>query len=241
MARLWLQVLLCAASLATANAFCLRAGLVSGHAAQRVGAPVSRSRGVPASARARTAPQRARVRMAGSDVDKVGVSDKEAEERSEALADVMGEEPEEGGGAADAGVDEDDEAADDAGVGSFRQRRAAKKKAAARGGQVSSELRFKLLEEQASPFRRFRQFFYLAAAGSASIGTFIAGTRVIAGMQGISGVQPLEETIPNTAINAGVVVASAALWYFDEKRGQEALSELKGKSSSRCARHCKAI
>ena len=33
--------------------------------------------------------------------------------------------------------------------------------------------------------------------------------------------------------NAGVVVASAALWYFDEKRGQEALSDLKGKSSSR--------
>ena len=31
--------------------------------------------------------------------------------------------------------------------------------------QVSGELRFKLLEEQASPFRRFRQFFYLAAAG----------------------------------------------------------------------------
>ena len=33
--------------------------------------------------------------------------------------------------------------------------------------------------------------------------------------------------------NAGVVVASAAFWYFDEKRGQEALSDLKGKSSSR--------
>ena len=92
---------------------------------------------------------------------------------------------------------------------------------------MSGELRLKLLEEQASPFRRFRQFFYLAAAGSASIGTFIAGTRVIAGMQGISGVQPLEETIPNTAINAGVVLASATLWYLDENRGKEALENLK--------------
>ena len=232
MPRLWLLAVLCAASQCPAAAF-QRVSLVSGHAALRVGGPIQSPWGVPAFALARTARRRATLQMASSDVDEVGASDKEAEERSEALADVMGEEPEEAGGAAaDAGVDEDDEA--DAAAGSFRQRRAAKKKAAARAGQVSSELRFKLLEEQASPFRRFRQFFYLAAAGSASIGTFIAGTRVLAGMQGIPGVQPLEETIPNTAINAGVVVASAALWYFDEKRGQEALSELKGKSSSRC-------
>ena len=98
--------------------------------------------------------------------------------------DVLGEEPEDSDGvsaAAPPDTDDDDEAG--ASAGSFRQRRAAKKKAAARTGQVSTELRFKLLEEQASPFRRFRQFFYLAAAGSASIGTFIAGTRVIAGLQ----------------------------------------------------------
>merc|ERR1719478_137493 len=112
---------------------------------------------------------------------------------------------------------------------SFRQRRLEKRKQAA-GAQVSGELRFKLLEEQASPFRRFRQFFYLAAAGSASIGTLIAGTRVLAGMQGVAGVQPLSETVPNTAINGGVVLVSAALWYFDEKRGKEALEALKGQA-----------
>jgi len=166
---------------------------------------------------------------AGDETDKTGDS-VQNDVKSETLMDVMIEESSESEGnvsAEESGDEEDTE------TGSFRKRRAEKKRKASKGGQVSSELRFKLLEEQASPFRRFRQFFYLSAAGSASIGTFIAGTRVIAGMQGISGVQPLEETIPNTAINAGVVIASAALWYFDEQRGQAALSELKGKSNTR--------
>ena len=86
--------------------------------------------------------------------------------KAETLLDVLPGEPEEGSpvSESDAGgaSDVDDE-------GSFRKRRAEKRRKAA-GGQVSSELRFKLLEEQASPFRRFRQFFYAAAAGSASIG-----------------------------------------------------------------------
>jgi len=164
------------------------------------------------------------------------IGDKESDAKTDALMDILDDEADEAavmklyGLASEAEVAAD--LADDDDEGSFRKRRAEKKRKAS-GGQVSSELRFKLLEEQASPFRRFRQFFYIAAAGSASIGTFIAGTRVIAGMQGISGVQPLAETVPNTAINAGVVVVSGALWYFDEKRGQEALSTLKDKSSIR--------
>lgn len=166
----WMVAVLCVAGQRPAAAF-LGAGLMSGwklHSALRLGAGLCPTRAVP---HART---HARVlRLAGSD------------ERSEALLDVLGEEPEESDGvsaAAPPDTDDDDEAG--APAGSFRERRAAKKKAAARTGQqVSNELRFKLLEEQASPFRRFRQFFYLAAAGSASIGTFIAGTRVIAGLQ----------------------------------------------------------
>jgi len=166
----WLVAVLCAAGQRPAAAF-LGARLISGQPSQsalRLGAGLCPTRAVY---RARTH-ARASLRLAGS------------EERSEALLDVLGEEPEESDGvsaAAPPDTDDDDEAG--ASAGSFRQRRAAKKKAAARTGQVSNELRFKLLEEQASPFRRFRQFFYLAAAGSASIGTFIAGTRVIAGLQ----------------------------------------------------------
>ena len=170
-------------------------------------------------------PLRARWTLTPIALRMAGDGPSSGDTRTEALLDVISEPTAESGGAED---DADGE------EGSFRKRRAEKRRKAA-GGPVSSELRFKLLEEQASPFRRFRQFFYSAAAGSASIGTFIAGTRVIAGLKGISGVQPLEETIPNTAINAGVVVVAGALWYFDEKRGQESLSELKGKSSTRLA------
>lgn len=171
-------------------------------------------------------PLRARWTLAPLALRMAGDGPSSGDTRTEALLDVISESGTEPTGAGDD--------ADGGEEGSFRKRRAEKRRKAA-GGQVSSELRFKLLEEQASPFRRFRQFFYAAAAGSASIGTFIAGTRVIAGLQGISGVQPLDETIPNTAINAGVVVVAGALWYFDEKRGQESLSELKGKSSTRLA------
>ena len=167
--------------------------------------------------------------MSDNEATKTEVSNDQDDSKTASLMDVMAEDSRD----ASEEASEDDADEGEAQVGSFRKRRAEKRRKASAGNQVSTELRFKLLEEQASPFRRFRQFIYLACVGSASIGTFIAGTRVIAGLQGISGVQPLEETIPNTAINAGVVIASAALWYFDEKRGQEALSELKEKSSSR--------
>ena len=51
--------------------------------------------------------------------------------------------------------------------------------------KIDSTLRFKLLEEQAQPLRRLRQFLYIAAGGSAGIGSFVSGTRIIAALTGV--------------------------------------------------------
>ena len=98
---------------------------------------------------------------------------------------------------------------------------------------IGSGLRFKLLEEQAQPFRRLRQFLYIAAGGSAGIGSFVSGSRVIAALTGVQGVQPLSETVPNTAINLGVVAVSVALWIWEDKRGKGLLDKITERSGAR--------
>ncbi len=100
-------------------------------------------------------------------------------------------------------------------------------------GGIGSDLRFKLLEEQAQPFRRFRQFLYIAAGGSAGIGSFVSGSRIIAALTGVQGVQPLSETLPNTAINLGVVAVSTALWIWEDRRGQGLLDKITERSGVR--------
>ena len=79
---------------------------------------------------------------------------------------------------------------------------------------------------QSAPFRRFRQFFYFAAGASASLGTLIAGSRVLAALNGVTGTQPLSETLPNTLINSGVVAASLGLYFWEEGRGQDTMKAM---------------
>lgn len=112
-----------------------------------------------------------------------------------------------------------------------RPRAAARAEKRAKESGISGELRYKLLEEQSNPFRKFRQTIYLACAGSASIGAFIAASRVVASLTGVDGVQPLSETVPNVAIDLGVVAAGVGLWFWEDGRGKaslEALAEKKG-------------
>jgi len=48
---------------------------------------------------------------------------------------------------------------------------------------------------------------------------------------GVDGVQPLSETVPNVAIDLGVVAAGVGLWFWEDGRGKaslEALAEKKG-------------
>ena len=98
---------------------------------------------------------------------------------------------------------------------------------------IGSDLRFRLLEEQAQPFRRLRQFLYIAAGGSAGIGSFVSVSRVVAALTGVQGVQPLSETVPNTAINLGVIAASEGLWIWEEKRGKGLLDKITERSGVR--------
>lgn len=55
--------------------------------------------------------------------------------------------------------------------------------------------RTRLREETEAPFRKARMFVYGGCAISASVGAFIASLRVIAALSGVSGVQPLNETV----------------------------------------------
>lgn len=56
-------------------------------------------------------------------------------------------------------------------------------------------LRTRLREETEAPFRKARMFVYGGSAISAGVGAFIATLRVLAALAGISGVQPLNETV----------------------------------------------
>lgn len=55
--------------------------------------------------------------------------------------------------------------------------------------------RARLREETEAPFRKARMFVYGGSALSATVGAFIASLRVIAALTGVSGVQPLNETV----------------------------------------------
>lgn len=56
-------------------------------------------------------------------------------------------------------------------------------------------LRTRLREEIEAPFRKARMFVYAASTASAGVGAFIATLRIIAALTGVSGVQPLNETV----------------------------------------------
>lgn len=87
-------------------------------------------------------------------------------------------------------------------------------------------LQTRLREETEAPFRKARMFVYAGSAASAGVGAFIAGLRVIAALAGVSGVQPLAETIPNIAIDLGVVGACALLLRFEKKAGEKRLERM---------------
>jgi hypothetical protein len=72
-----------------------------------------------------------------------------------------------------------------------------------------------LRAEAIAPFRKFRQFFYAAFALSGGIGGLVFFAKLLAGRE-------LETTIPNLALQAGVV----ALMVFLYRRDQTAQDKL---------------
>lgn len=87
-------------------------------------------------------------------------------------------------------------------------------------------LRTRLREETEAPFRKARMFVYGGSAISAGVGAFIATLRVIAALVGVSGTQPLSETVPNVAVNLGVIGLCALLLRFETKAGERRLDRM---------------
>jgi len=88
------------------------------------------------------------------------------------------------------------------------------------------DMKTRLREELEAPFRKVRMAIYAASGASATIGGFVSGSRILASMSGISGVQPLAETIPNFAIDVGVVAGAVFLYQREIKAGERRLERL---------------
>jgi hypothetical protein len=76
----------------------------------------------------------------------------------------------------------------------------------------AKEMRVRLRAEAESPFSKVRNLFCWFTVASASVAAFISLTRIIAFNAGISGTQPLSETVPNLAID--VTSVAIALWFL---------------------------
>lgn len=81
-------------------------------------------------------------------------------------------------------------------------------------------------EETQAPFRKVRMFFYASFAAGASVGGLIAGTRILAALSGVSGAQPLAETVPNLVIDVVAVTAFALLLRRDAEAGRKRLARI---------------
>jgi hypothetical protein len=76
---------------------------------------------------------------------------------------------------------------------------------------IDPELYRRLKSEAKNPYRAFRRFFYFSFAGSGFIGGVVFLARLAAGRE-------LETTIPNLAIQAGVVALMVWLLTIDRDK-----------------------
>jgi hypothetical protein len=79
---------------------------------------------------------------------------------------------------------------------------------------IDPELYRRLRAEAKSPYRVLRRFFYLAFAGSGFIGGVVFLARLAAGRE-------LETTIPNLALQIGVVALMVTLYRWEGQREQQ--------------------
>jgi Low psii accumulation1 / Rep27 len=76
---------------------------------------------------------------------------------------------------------------------------------------ISPEKYARLRAEAAAPYLGFRRFIYLGAAASGSIGGFIFFFQVLAGRN-------LDNSLPNLALQLGVVALMLTLYRFDGRK-----------------------
>ena len=76
---------------------------------------------------------------------------------------------------------------------------------------LSPEKYARLQAEAKAPYRGFRRFIYLAFAASGGLGAFIFLLKAIAG-------QNLGQTLPNLALQLGLIAGVVWLWKLDRPR-----------------------
>ena len=78
----------------------------------------------------------------------------------------------------------------------------------------------RLRAEAANPYRGLRRTFYLAFAASGAIGAFVFLAKALAG-------RDLPQTLPNLALQLGVVALMVALWRWEQRAEDRASAKRK--------------
>lgn len=78
---------------------------------------------------------------------------------------------------------------------------------------IDPKLEKRLKREMMNPYRGLRQFIYFGVGASGFIGAFIFFLQLLAG-------RSVESTLPNFALQVGVVILMIALWKW-ELRGKK--------------------
>ena len=79
---------------------------------------------------------------------------------------------------------------------------------------VDPNLKNRLKAEMASPYRGLRQFIYLGVGASGFIGAFVFFFQLLAGKN-------LDTTLPNLALQIGIVALMVFLWRWEQRRSKE--------------------
>lgn len=69
----------------------------------------------------------------------------------------------------------------------------------------------RLKAEAAAPYKGLRQFIYIGVGASGLIGVFVFFFRLLAG-------RDLESTVPNLALQVGVVALMVFLWRWEQRQ-----------------------
>ncbi|MBF2065734.1 MAG: DUF3493 domain-containing protein [Calothrix sp. C42_A2020_038] len=80
--------------------------------------------------------------------------------------------------------------------------------------QINSETYARLKAEAASPYRGLRKFIYISCAASGFIGAFVFFFQIIAG-------RDLDRTLPNFALQMGVIALMVFLWQWETRQEQQ--------------------
>ncbi|KAI4301387.1 hypothetical protein L6164_034670 [Bauhinia variegata] len=84
----------------------------------------------------------------------------------------------------------------------------------------------KLISEVQAPFRGVRRFFYIAFTAAAGISTLFTVPRLFRAIKGGDDAPYLWETAGNAAINIGGIILLVALFFWDNKKEEEQLTQI---------------